>query len=145
MRGSLRIGAAALLTVSLLFLLGRLSNVAPQVPRPQARWIFNVGSRPDLSELNSWRSRWSKSESGVAPKTYDTTPITVPNDRIIVMAKLAVEDTNWVGAELAEYVAIPFFLLFFFYLPNRTDNYLNLGGGASSTRSTIKTRRDTLP
>ncbi|BCS30523.1 DUF3431 domain-containing protein [Aspergillus puulaauensis] len=103
MRGSLRIGAAALLTISLLFLLGRLVNVAPQVPRPQARWIFNVGSRPDPSELNTWRSRWSKSESGVAPKTYDTTPITVPNDRIIVMAKLAVEDTNWVGAELAEW------------------------------------------
>ncbi len=30
------------------------------------------------------------------------------------MAKLAVEDTSWVGAELAEYVAI-FFLSFFFF------------------------------
>lgn len=33
---------------------------------------------------------------------YQTTPITVPNDRVIVMAKMSYEDTSWVGEELAK-------------------------------------------
>lgn len=36
----------------------------------------------------------------------EKTEIVVPNDRIIVMAKLKDVDTNWVGAELAEYVSV---------------------------------------
>lgn len=33
---------------------------------------------------------------------YKTTPITIPNDRVIVMAKMSYEDTSWVGEELAK-------------------------------------------
>lgn len=103
MRLSYRIGAAALL-VTLVFLVGRLFNFGSQVPRPRTPWVFNVGSRPDPTELASWKSRWSTAESGVNPQNYDSTPIIVPNDRIIVMAKLAAEDTNWVSADLTECV-----------------------------------------
>ncbi|KAL4977676.1 hypothetical protein BDW66DRAFT_158761 [Aspergillus desertorum] len=102
MRLSYRIGAGALL-VTLVFLLGRLFSFGAQVPRPRTPWVFNVGSRPDPAELASWKSRWSTAESGVAPQNYDSTPIIVPNDRIIVMAKLAAEDTNWVSADLTDW------------------------------------------
>ncbi|KAL5341020.1 hypothetical protein BJX70DRAFT_85524 [Aspergillus crustosus] len=102
MRLSYRIGVAALV-ISLLFLLGRVFHVGPQGPHSRKSWVFNVGSRPDPAELASWKSRWSIGESGVLPQTYDTTPIVVPNDRIIVMAKLSTEDTNWVSAELGEW------------------------------------------
>ncbi|RAL12874.1 DUF3431 domain-containing protein [Aspergillus homomorphus CBS 101889] len=34
---------------------------------------------------------------------YETTPIIVPNDRVIVMAKLAAEDTAWVSNDLADW------------------------------------------
>ncbi|KAL4773152.1 hypothetical protein BDW60DRAFT_28498 [Aspergillus nidulans var. acristatus] len=102
MRLSYRIGAAALL-VTLVFLVGRLFNFGSQVPRPRTPWVFNVGSRPDPTELASWKSRWSTAESGVNPQNYDSTPIIVPNDRIIVMAKLAAEDTNWVSADLTDW------------------------------------------
>lgn len=33
---------------------------------------------------------------------YETTPIIVPNDRTIVMAKMSWEDTSWVSNDLAE-------------------------------------------
>ena len=33
---------------------------------------------------------------------YETTPIIVPNDRTLVMAKLSYEDTSWVGNDLNE-------------------------------------------
>lgn len=105
MRLSVRIGAAALI-VCLIIVVGRLFNVGPEVPRPPAPWIFNVGSRPDPSELEKWKSRWPQGESGVRPQHYDTSEIVVPNDRIIVMARKSNEDTSWVSADLAEYVRL---------------------------------------
>lgn len=33
---------------------------------------------------------------------YETTPITIPNDRVIVMARMSDQDTSWVRQELAE-------------------------------------------
>ncbi|KAJ0421108.1 hypothetical protein BJY00DRAFT_111689 [Aspergillus carlsbadensis] len=102
MRLSVRIGGAALL-ITAIFLLGRLFNAAHHVPRPRTFWTFNVGSRPDPAELASWKSRWPKDQTGVTGQHYDISPIVVPNDRIIVMAKLSTEDTNWVSADLTDW------------------------------------------
>jgi hypothetical protein len=108
MRPSVRIGGAALL-ITAIFLLGRLFSAAHHAPRPRTFWTFNVGSRPDPAELASWKSRWPKEQTGVSGQHYDISPIVVPNDRIIVMAKLSTEDTNWVSADLTEYVAHPLY------------------------------------
>ncbi|KAL2786018.1 hypothetical protein BJX66DRAFT_43153 [Aspergillus keveii] len=102
MRPSVRIGGAALL-ITAIFLLGRLFSAAHHAPRPRTFWTFNVGSRPDPAELASWKSRWPKEQTGVSGQHYDISPIVVPNDRIIVMAKLSTEDTNWVSADLTDW------------------------------------------
>lgn len=141
MRLSYRIGAAGLLITS-IFLLIRLFDLAPQVRRPRTLWSFNVGSRPDSSEIASWKSKWSKSESGVSPQHYETTPIVVPNDRIIVMAKLSTEDTNWVSADLTECVPFPTFCIQRYRLRKKkkkklTCFHFHLVGEILSTLSTM--------
>lgn len=54
--------------------------------------------RPDTKPLSSNRKVWNKKPM------YETTPITIPNDRVIVMARLKHEDTSWVRNDLGEYV-----------------------------------------
>lgn len=54
--------------------------------------------RPDTKPVSSNRKVWNKKPM------YETTPITIPNDRVIVMARLSHEDTSWVRNDLGEYV-----------------------------------------
>ncbi|KKK18104.1 hypothetical protein P175DRAFT_0502484 [Aspergillus ochraceoroseus IBT 24754] len=102
MRVSHRIGAAALLII-LIFLIKRHLDSTTDAPRPKTLWNYNVGSKSDNSEFDLWKSKWSASEAGVSRQEYETTPIVVPNDRVIVMARLSTEDTNWVSADLADW------------------------------------------
>lgn len=57
----------------------------------------------DKSNSNG-KTKGSSDDSAVSRPLYETTPIIVPNDRVIVMAKLSTEDTSWVSNDLAEYV-----------------------------------------
>ncbi|PWY93908.1 hypothetical protein BO94DRAFT_509862 [Aspergillus sclerotioniger CBS 115572] len=45
----------------------------------------------------------SKDSDSVSRPVYETTPIIVPNDRVIVMARLSTEDTSWVSTDLNEW------------------------------------------
>ena len=65
-------------------------------------------SKPILTgsdNSNSNGKTKGSSDSAVSRPLYETTPIIVPNDRVIVMAKLSTEDTSWVSNDLAEYVS----------------------------------------
>ena len=52
--------------------------------------------RPDTKQPSGNRKVWNKKP------LYETTPITIPNDRVIVMARLSHEDTSWVRNDLGE-------------------------------------------
>ncbi|CAK41965.1 uncharacterized protein An14g02280 [Aspergillus niger] len=130
MRLSYRIGAAALIILAIILIKRHLDLVQDDA-RVQSGWSFssfsaesaadgssnNVNSgndgvstpknsKPILTgsdNSNSNGKTKGSSDSAVSRPLYETTPIIVPNDRVIVMAKLSTEDTSWVSNDLAEW------------------------------------------
>lgn len=108
MRLAIRILAAALLLFVSLFLLNRRYN-AVEVPVPKSFWHFDTTTfraafNPNPPKLDSSRRKWGVGTGHAMAVDYKTTQIQVPNEGVIVMAKLRDEDTSWVSAELAESV-----------------------------------------
>lgn len=73
-----------------------------EVNRRPGRMGFNAvkpeekgAGRPDTKSSGN-RKVWNKKP------LYETTPITIPNDRVIVMARLSHEDASWVRNDLGE-------------------------------------------
>lgn len=134
MRLSYRIGTAALLIVA-IFLIKRHLDLVQDDSRVQSGWSYNgvsggsgssepaandkskdatiPASKEELPVVGGGKKDQSAAaaddnDDGIAlgsRPVYETTPIIVPNDRVIVMAKLAAEDTAWVSNDLAEYVS----------------------------------------
>lgn len=106
MRLSLRIASAAALIIFALLLINR--NLHPDGEIPQSIWRFDTTSfRAALRQQQPTQDppaprKWGTG-TGLRPSlNYQTTPIEVPNEGIIVMGKKQDEDTAWVSAELAE-------------------------------------------
>ncbi|OJK01352.1 hypothetical protein ASPACDRAFT_77125 [Aspergillus aculeatus ATCC 16872] len=132
MRLSYRIGTAALLIVA-IFLIKRHLDLVQDDSRVQSGWSFNgVSGGPGSSDAatndkskdatvpaskeeipvvgggkkDQPAAAADDNDDGIAlgsRPVYETTPIIVPNDRVIVMAKLAAEDTAWVSNDLADW------------------------------------------
>jgi hypothetical protein len=102
MRLSLRVGAAAALIIVTLILISRRVGTEQT---PKSFWRFDTTSfRAALRQpAHDVRGRkWGAGTGDSAVLTFQTTPIEIPNEGIIVMGKLREEDTAWVSAELAE-------------------------------------------
>ncbi|KAA8650268.1 hypothetical protein EYZ11_006098 [Aspergillus tanneri] len=102
MRLSYRVGLAALFIFA-IFLIKRHLDFLQDDTRAQSFWPLNINGNPGTHETPNGRASQGKEPLIVTQPTYETTPIIVPNDRVIVMAKLAAEDTSWVSIELAEW------------------------------------------
>lgn len=107
MRLSYRVASAALLVVLVFFLIKyHLDSLHNESLRPFWK-PAPVQRPPDV--FTHIRTKIKLPSSALRLSTQhnlETTEIIVPNDRILVMAKLAADDTNWVGTDLAEYVSI---------------------------------------
>ncbi|KAJ5378109.1 uncharacterized protein N7496_005518 [Penicillium cataractarum] len=104
MRLSLRVGSAAALIIVTLFLFSRRLTTEQT---PKSFWRFDTTSfraalRPQPAQDVRGR-KWGAGTGNSAVLTFQTTPIEIPNEGIIVMGKLREEDTAWVSAELAEW------------------------------------------
>lgn len=102
MRLSLRVGSAAALIILTLFLFSRRLT-AEQTPKSFWRFdttSFRAALRPQTQDVRG--RKWGAGTGNSAVLTFQTTPIEIPNEGIIVMGKLREEDTAWVSAELAE-------------------------------------------
>lgn len=116
MRLSYRVASATLLLLLAFFLVKyHLDSLRNGSLRPF--WKPAKAQRPP-DVYTHIKTKLNLPESSLLLKSQlslETTEIVVPNDRILVMAKLAAEDTNWVGTDLAEYVctrsALPWALL----------------------------------
>ncbi|KAJ5691852.1 hypothetical protein N7462_001275 [Penicillium macrosclerotiorum] len=105
MRLSLRVGSATALILFTFFLLNR--RLSPVGQQPNSFWHFDTTSfraslRPPPPPDHG-RRKWGIGTGSKAILNYQTTPIEVPNEGIIVMGRVRDEDTAWVSAELAEW------------------------------------------
>ena len=116
MRPSLRVGLVAALIIFALVLINRQLHNVSNTQDTQSFWHFDTTSfraalRPQQVSQEGARRKWGSGTNHKIGLSYQTTPIEVPNEGVIVMGKLSHEDTAWVSAELAEYVAYFAFLL----------------------------------
>ncbi|KAJ5618577.1 hypothetical protein N7528_006688 [Penicillium herquei] len=107
MRLSLRVGSAAALIIIALVLINRQLHTVPG-QNPSSFWHFDTTSfqatlRPQSQVAQDSHRKWGSGTNNKLGLSYQTTPIEVPNDGVIVMGKLREEDTAWVSAELAEW------------------------------------------
>ncbi|PLB44894.1 hypothetical protein P170DRAFT_440099 [Aspergillus steynii IBT 23096] len=111
MRLSYRVGLAALFIFAVVLIKRHLDFLQDDT-RPQSVWQLNLGGNSGSQQQEQQQQQAPNQGSNgpavnppvkIAQPTYETTPIIVPNDRVIVMAKLAAEDTSWVSNELAEW------------------------------------------
>lgn len=105
MRLSLRVGSAAALIILILILASRQYAAPDQ--SPQSFWRFDTTTfrsafRPQPPAQDPNRRKWGVGTGNTVALDFQTTPIIVPDEGIIVMGKLAEEDTAWVSQELAE-------------------------------------------
>lgn len=71
----------------------------PESPPAERETTQNV----DMIDSLAPDQRIALAKTAALPsQTYESIPIDTPNDRVIVMAKLAAEDTAWVSNELHE-------------------------------------------
>lgn len=105
MRLSLRVGSAAALIILIIILANR--QYAKPGHSPESFWRFDTTSfrsafrrQPPVQDAN--RRKWGVGTGNTVSLNFQTTPIDVPNEGIIVMGKLREEDTAWVSQELAE-------------------------------------------
>jgi hypothetical protein len=101
MRLSYRLGSLLLLALFAVFLLSR--NVGSLPNDKPLQKPSKPASRPrDIFTHIKTKLRLPQSRIlGMRP-SRETTEIVVPNDRIIVMARLAAEDVGWVSGDLTE-------------------------------------------
>ncbi|PWY75430.1 hypothetical protein BO70DRAFT_318780 [Aspergillus heteromorphus CBS 117.55] len=129
MRLSYRVGAAALIIFAIILIKRHLDLIQDDA-QVQSGWHFGSFTG-ESSDSSSSSSNGNTDTASTKPKSkpkltgdktpddyvngnqkddalasrpvYETTPIIVPNDRVIVMAKLASEDTSWVSSDLNEW------------------------------------------
>lgn len=119
MRLSYRVGSAALLILTFILIKRHLDSLQHDSHVPSFWQFSNVveggaaepTSTPVATSVATPDSKaekpQEKPDTAVAEtipikQTYEITPIIVPNDRVIVMAKLSSEDTSWVSTDLNE-------------------------------------------
>ncbi|KAL5357602.1 hypothetical protein BJX96DRAFT_144842 [Aspergillus floccosus] len=111
MRLSVRIASAALLILAIVLIKRHLDGLQDDDRVQSAFWHWDFlknppSTAPDHSNhpnpdiIN--QSAFDEPPER-PPPIYETTPIIVPNDRVIVIAKLSSEDTSWVSNDLAEW------------------------------------------
>jgi hypothetical protein len=103
MRLSYRVGSAALLILAIFLIKRHLGSIQDDSRVPLTSfWRFGGSSATSDSSNHQEVGKPLLESDVVAHQTYETTPIIVPNDRALVMAKLASEDTSWVTNDLNE-------------------------------------------
>lgn len=108
MRLSYRLGSLAALLLLSLFLLNHHLDHLPHGSRsPFWKSSRATTKPPDVYTHRKTKLKFPDSSLLRIQPSRETTEIIVPNDRIIVMARLSSEDTSWVSADLTEYV-LPF-------------------------------------
>ncbi|GIK07744.1 hypothetical protein Aspvir_003411 [Aspergillus viridinutans] len=114
MRLSYRVGSAALLILAFILIKRHLDTLQDDSHVPSFWQFSNVvggGAAEPVATPDSKPENKKPQETPVPAveetipikQTYEITPIIVPNDRVIVMAKLSKEDTSWVSTDLNEW------------------------------------------
>ncbi|PIG81458.1 hypothetical protein AARAC_009767 [Aspergillus arachidicola] len=105
MRLSIRVGTAALLILAIFLIKRHLDTVQDDSRVPLSSfWRFGGSSAgSDSGNQDAPVDKTAMESDVISPQNYETTPIIVPNDRALVMAKLASEDTSWVANDLNEW------------------------------------------
>lgn len=106
MRLSFRLASLALVLLVSLFLLSRHLDSLPHSSIARSSRAGAAKSRHVLTTLKTKLNFPESSVLKIQP-SRETTDIFVPNDHIVVMARLASEDVDWVSGDLAEYVIAP--------------------------------------
>mgnify|MGYP001150020098 CR=1 FL=1 len=106
MRLSCRLGSVLPFLVILFFLLtlALLPRKDDPLPvEPEVKKPARSRSKP-LDLFTHFKTKLKLPEPGVLERqpSRETTEIIVPNDRIVVMAKLSFEPTDWVPGDLSE-------------------------------------------
>lgn len=106
MRLSIRVGTAALLILAIFLIKRHIDTVQDDSRVPLSSfWRFGGSSAgSDSGNQGAPVDKTAMESDVISPQNYETTPIIVPNDRALVMAKLASEDTSWVANDLNEWV-----------------------------------------
>ncbi|KAF4218864.1 hypothetical protein CNMCM8980_003560 [Aspergillus fumigatiaffinis] len=114
MRLSYRVGLATLLILAFILIKRHLDSLQDGSHVPSSWQFSNVvggGAAEPVATPTSKPENEKPQETPVPAveeplpikQTYEITPIIVPNDRVIVMAKLSKEDTSWVSTDLNEW------------------------------------------
>jgi hypothetical protein len=114
MRLSYRVGSAALLILAFILIKRHLDSLQDDSHVPsfwQFSSVVGAGAAEPVATPESKPGNKKPQETPVPAvdetlpikQTYEITPIIVPNDRVIVMAKLSKEDTSWVSTDLNEW------------------------------------------
>ncbi|EIT77125.1 hypothetical protein F9C07_10440 [Aspergillus flavus] len=105
MRLSIRVGTAALLILAIFLIKRHIDTVQDDSRVPLSSfWRFGGSSAgSDSGNQGAPVDKTAMESDVISPQNYETTPIIVPNDRALVMAKLASEDTSWVANDLNEW------------------------------------------
>jgi hypothetical protein len=113
MRLSYRVGLATLLILAFILIKRHLDSLQDGSHVPSSWQFSNVvgGGAAEPVATPASKPEHEKPQETPVPaveeplpikQTYEITPIIVPNDRVIVMAKLSKEDTSWVSTDLNE-------------------------------------------
>ena len=105
MRLSLRVGAAAALTVLTIVLFSRSLRTEGELLKDLLHFdtgSFKTALQPKVEDDSNPRRKWRVASDNKPALVYQTTDIQVPNQGAIVMGKLKEEDTSWVSGELSE-------------------------------------------
>ncbi|KAH1857026.1 hypothetical protein KXX55_006258 [Aspergillus fumigatus] len=112
MRLSYRVGLAALLILAFVLIKRHLDSLQDGSHVPSS-WQFSnvvwggaaepVATPASKPEKEKPQTPAPAVEQSPIKQTYEITPIIVPNDRVIVMARLSREDTSWVSTDLNEW------------------------------------------
>ncbi|GFG20403.1 hypothetical protein IFM61606_00528 [Aspergillus udagawae] len=114
MRLSYRVGSAALLILAFILIKRHLDSLQDDSHVPSFWQFSNVVGAGAAEPVGTPESKPGNKKPQETPvpavdetlpikQTYEITPIIVPNDRVIVMAKLSKEDTSWVSTDLNEW------------------------------------------
>ncbi|KAE8151663.1 hypothetical protein BDV25DRAFT_89756 [Aspergillus avenaceus] len=104
MRLSIRVGSAALLILAIFLIKRHIDSIEDDLRIPLSSfWRYSGSSTATSSSSQGEKASETTDTINVPIQTYETVPIVVPNDRALVMAKLASEDTSWVANDLNEW------------------------------------------
>ena len=150
MRLSVRIASATLLILAIFLIKRHLDGLQDDARVQSAFWHWDFFKNPQSASPDHSNPPNPDIINQSAldepperpPPTYETTPIIVPNDRVIVIAKLASEDTSWVSNDLAEYVHD---MTSFPPEPGCVETKINLLDGATSSTPSTTPMRPVIP